>query len=128
MDTIAPVELVERYRALRDKVKEIKERHSIELEPYTAAMDRLEAAALQQMQALGAESISTGAGTMYRTMRQSYAVSDGGAFRAFVRANDRDDMLETRVAKSVVEAYVVETGATPPGVTLKVDVAVNFRK
>lgn len=121
-------DLVERYRALRDKVAEIKERHTAELEPFSRLMDQIETVALQRMQADGSESIRTKSGTMYIARRTSFKVNDPDVLRPWILANDRLDMFENRVAKSVVEAYVEETNSLPPGVGASTDIVVNFRK
>lgn len=127
-DEISSVDLIDRYRKLRDKVKEIKERHAGELVLFNKAMEQLEAIALQQMQARGEKSIRTDEGTMYINTLTSFKLTDPVAFTEWAQQNNRLDMFERRVAKTVVEAYVDETNSLPPGVDRSALVSVNFRK
>lgn len=120
--------LVDKYRALRDKKKYITDRQKEEVKPYNEAMEQLEAAILDALNRSGVESVRTKAGTAFKTTRSSYTVRDPAQFREWLEANNRFDLLETRVSKDAIET-LVESGATlPPGIGISSEVIVNIRK
>lgn len=123
-----PDELIDRYRRLRDKVKEIKDRHSAELLPYMTLMGQLEATGLRLMQESNTESLRTAHGTMFIVKRDSFSLSDPALFKDWCQTNNRIDLLESRVAKQGVQSYLEETGVLPPGVKVSSDLTVNIRK
>lgn len=120
--------LVEKYRALRDAVGDIKDRHSQELKPYHEMMNAMESAALARMQAEGIDSIKTKSGTMYQSTVRSFKVADPEAFKIWVKTHDRIDMMECRAANSVVDEFVEETNGLPAGLEAASRTTVNFRK
>ena len=126
--TLTPSELVGKYIQLRNKKDEIKERHSKELAPYNDAMDMLESKVLDHLITSGVESMRTGEGTVYRSVRTTYKVNDFTEFSDFVKVHNRFDMLERRCAKPAVEEYLSEHGTLPPGLSTYSEAVVGFRK
>ncbi len=120
--------LVEKYRLLRDKKKEIEDRHAEELKPFRAAMDQIEAALLDDLNRNGANSIQTNSGTAYRTTRTSYGVEDPAVFRKWVEANNVPEFYENRVSKDAVQQYVEKYNQLPPGIKVSSVTTVNIRK
>ena len=122
-------ELVEKYRQLRDKTAEIKERHKQELAPYNDAMEKIEAAVLKFLDETGQESARCDTGTAYIANRVSITVADGPAFRGFCEEQELPHLMETRPAKSAVEEWMqTNGGALPPGLNYSSERVVNFRK
>lgn len=120
--------LVDKYRQVRDRKKDLADEHKAALAPYNEALTALEAAILDALNRAGVESVRTGAGTAFKTTRSSYTVKDPAMFREWLEANSRFDLLETRVSKEAIEA-LVQSGATlPPGIGISSEVIVNVRK
>lgn len=120
--------LVEKYRQLRDKKKQIEDRHAEELKPFRAAMDQIEAALLDDLNRNGANSIQTNSGTAYRTTRNTYGIEDPNAFRQWVEAHNVPEFYENRVSKDAVQQYADKHGQLPPGIKLSSVTTVNIRK
>jgi hypothetical protein len=120
--------LVDKYRQLRDRKKLKADTYKAQVEPYTEAMDQLGAAILDALNRAGVESIRTKSGTAFKTTRSSYTVKDPALFREWIEANQRFDLLETRVSKEAVEAMVQAGQSLPEGIGISSEVLVNIRK
>lgn len=118
----------EKYRALRDKKKEIQARHAAELAPFNEAMEQLEAVMLDALNQLGSNSMKTDAGTVYKSTRVSYSIADPDEFRNFVEANGLPQLYENRPSKEALEHYVAGGNPLPPGIKRSSDVTINVRK
>jgi len=115
--------LIEAYVKVRDGIKEIKERHKQELAPWEQGLAEAEGALMTLLNTYGAESMRTNAGTAFKAQWTKATVTDWQAVLDWAVANERWDLFERRVAKSVVE----EIGAVP-GVEIERGVRVNVRR
>lgn len=106
---------VDQFVKLRDKVKAIKDRHKTELEPYNTAMEQLNALLLSRLEHIGADSVKTGAGTVYRTERCSASIADMTAFWNFVTRTDDWNLVDRRANVSAVKD-AIDDGKIVPGV------------
>lgn len=120
--------LVEGYIRLREKKAELEAKSKQELAPIKKLMSDIENRMLKHMQETGAESIKTGGGTAYKTVRSSASVADRSAFLDFVVEQQAWEFLESRANKSAVQAFREETGELPPGLNWREELAVNFRQ
>lgn len=120
--------MVDQYRRLRDKKKDLAELFRQQMAPYNEVMDQLGAAILDAINRAGVESIRTKSGTAFKTQRSSYTVKDPAQFREWLEANSRFDLLETRVSKEAIEAFVQTGGSLPPGIGISSEVIINVRK
>lgn len=120
--------LVDKYRRLRDRKKEIAERHRGELAPFNEALDQLGAMLLDALNRAGAESTRTKSGTVFKSTRSSYTVKDPAQFREWLEQNHRFDLLETRVSKDSIEEFLKTAGQLPPGIGISSEITVNVRK
>lgn len=121
-------DLVDRYRRLRDKKKDIADEMKAKLAPYNEALDTLEALLLDALNKAGAESTRTAAGTVFKSTRTSYTVKDPAQFREWLETQQRFDLLETRVSKEALEEFVKTGASLPPGIGISSEVTVNVRK
>ena len=126
-DQMSSEDLVQGYIDLRNKEKEIKERHKAELAPYTEMRDNIELMLMARLHDAGADSVKTAAGTFYKTTRTSVKVQDWPAALEWILANGRTDMLVRQVSKEAYEE-AVENGDRVPGVVPEQTVKVNVRK
>lgn len=118
----------EKYRQLRDKKKELQDRHKAELHPYNEALDQLEAAMLDALNQSGLQSARTEAGTVFKSSRTSYSIADPSVFREWVEANARPDFYENRPSKEALETYIAAGNPLPPGIKVSSEVTINVRK
>mgnify|MGYP000386197607 FL=1 len=128
MTTMSVEAIVGAYIKVRDEVAQIKASHKAQLEPYTQALDKLEAQMLQGLSDAGVESMKTSVGTAYRSERTSVTVADKSAFMDYIESNKAFDLLDVRANKTAVEGFMAENQDVPPGVNIRREVAVNFRR
>lgn len=128
MTTMNVEAIVSAYIKVRDEVAQIKASHKAQLEPYTQALDKLEAQMLQVLSDAGVESMKTSVGTAYRSERTSVTVADKSAFMDYIESNKAFDLLDVRANKTAVEGFMAENQDVPPGVNIRREVAVNFRR
>lgn len=120
--------IIQKYVEIRDKVKDIGERHAAELAPYKEMMDRVEVFLLSQLQESKVDSFKAQTGTAYITRKTSATLADRQTFYQFAVERDLLDLLDIRVAKTAVEAYKQAHGDIPPGVTWREELGVNVRR
>lgn len=119
--------VVEKYVALRNKKKEIAERHKQEMAPFNDAMEQLEIFMLDRLNRTGTESVRTAMGTAFKVTQTSYKVEDPGTLRPWLEANDAGDLLETRISKTALNDWLDAGKPLPPGVGVSQFVQVQFR-
>lgn len=120
--------VIERYVALRDKRKEIEERHKAELSPFKDAMAKIENVLLGRMNEMGVDSVKSKHGTAYKSETTTVSVADWDSYLQFVQATESWHMLERRAAKTAVNEYVEQNDDVPPGLNITRAVSVNFRR
>jgi hypothetical protein len=101
----------------KDRVKELKEK-----------MSKFEAWLKVRADEQGVTSFKTPHGTAFVTTSDFANVADWDAVLDFVRTNDAYDMLEKRVSKMAVRAYIEATKEVPAGVNYGTKLEVNVRK
>lgn len=121
-------EYVGRYVRVRDAKKELAKRHAGEMAPYNEALDQLYAAILDALNRGGVESSRTKSGTAYKSMRTSYTVADPAALRQWLEANNRFDLLETRVSKEAIENMLQGGDSLPPGLKVSSEVTLKVNR
>lgn len=121
-------EIVAKYLTLRDQKKVIKDDYDNKVAAIDAALERIEAYMLKQMDEHGLERLPTGAGTAYKSIRTSVSAADWDMFLDFVRNNEAWSMLERRPSKTAVEEYLAENDDLPPGVNISRAVVCNIRR
>lgn len=89
----------------------------------------LEAELNARMNADGTTSISTPDATVYYVQDTRPKCNDWGAFYRFAETSGRADLLQKRLGKAAIEAYMEDNdGALPPGVTMDEFRDVRVRK
>lgn len=119
---------VGQFVKVRDKIKEISDRHKVELEPLTSLQGELTAWLTERLETVGAESVRTKEGTAYSTTRYTASLADPQVFMDFVKANDLFDLLDRKANATAVRDYVEEHKALPPGVNLSAIRTVGVRR
>ena len=111
---------VEQYVMLRDRIKDIKEKHKLELAPFNETLEKLNGVLLGHLIAIGADKVGTGAGTVYRTKKKSASIADMAAFWTYVQAQGDYDLVDRKANAVAVEAHIQDRGTPPPGVNFTV--------
>lgn len=120
--------IVERYVALRDKKAELKKSFEEQAAVITEAMDRLEAAILDHLNATGSESFRTAAGTAYKSVGTSITVADKVAFKDYLLETGQWELADIRAAKKNIEAFKAANDDIPPGLNWSQAVTVGVRR
>lgn len=121
-------DIVRAYVTIRDNVAEIKARQKAELEPYAQALTKLEGQMMTILVDAGVDSMKTPAGTAYRSEKTSVTIADKSAFMDYIQSNGAFDLLDVRANKTAVEGYMAEHQDVPPGVNIRREASVNFRR
>lgn len=120
--------ITEKYIKVRDAKKKIQEKHKKELEPINKAMELAEASILQELDKIGAESVNTKFGTVYKKVNTSTNIADAQLFFDFIKTGEHWNMLQRRLNNSTVAEFIETTGNVPPGVDITRRVEINVRR
>jgi hypothetical protein len=120
--------LAERYIQLRDWKQETDRAHKAEMARADQVLNKMEARMLQMMQAQGVESVRTPHGTAYQSTKMYVGVADWDIALDFIRKNELWNMLEKRVSKTAVDQYKEVHDDVPPGLNIRQELTVNFRR
>ena len=121
-------ELVQHYVRLRDKKSEIKAAYDAETQKLDLVLEKIEQKLMAYFNETGLESIRTGHGTAYRSIKSTASVADRDIFLDFVREHDAWELLETRAAKKAVEDYRAANDELPPGINWNSISTINVRR
>jgi hypothetical protein len=121
-------ELIGNYIALRDKRAALKKKFTEKDDTLKAAMSAAEAVALERMEEIGAASIRTGAGTVFKETKRSVTTADVETFFNYVRETESWDMIEKRPARATVLEWADEHGTLPPGLNLFSELTIKIRR
>lgn len=120
---------VSAYIKLRDKKKEIQDRHKEELAPINAMMEKLEGVFMNHLTAIGSDSCSVnGVGTVYRTTDTSATLADADAFRRHVIGTEAWDLIDWKANKTATRDFIEENGTPPPGVNFTMRDKIGVRR
>lgn len=120
--------LVEKYVMLRDAKAAATQRFKEKIAKVDEAIGKLEAQLLQQLEATGAESIRTKAGTAYKTVKTSATVADWDAVLSYIVDQGLYNLLERRVSKQAVLEFRQENNDLPPGVNWREELSIGVRR
>jgi predicted choloylglycine hydrolase len=120
---------VGQYVKLRDLIKAKEDKHKEELKPFKEALEKLNVAMVAHLTSVGADSVNTQFGTVYRTIKKSATIADMDLFWSYVTTNSDFDMIDKKANKTRVEDYINENGGQlPPGVTFSQVEQVGVRR
>ena len=121
-------DVIKGFVSLRDKKAALKKKHAEELAPYTENMMKIEGWLMKDLQSRKVQSQKTAEGTAFIKKVTKATVRDRDAFLQHVKENDAWDLIENRVAKSVVEDHLENTGEVIPGVHYEKTLVVRVRR
>ncbi len=121
-------ELIQAYRALKDKKSEIENRHKTELQPLKLVMDKLEGSIHEVLKKNKIDNAKTQYGTAYLSTKWSSALTDPDAFMSFVVDSGEWNLLDRKSNVKAVRAYVKDHKELPPGAKLDSRVVVHVIK
>jgi hypothetical protein len=119
---------VAQYVQLRDLIKQEDDAHKEKMLPKRETLEQLNSALLQALNAVNGDSISTAAGTVYRTERKSASVADMSAFWTFVVTQGDWDLVDKKANVTAVADYIAKHSAPPPGINFSTSYIAGVRR
>jgi len=121
-------DVVALYVQLRNEKAAIRAEAEEKVTTIEGKLDKLEAWIKNKADEQGVTSFKTNHGTAFLTTVDFASVEDWDATLKFIKDNDAFDMLEKRVSKTAVRAYIDANKAVPSGVMYGTRLEVNVRK
>lgn len=119
---------IEQYVKLRDEIKRQEDDFKAKIKPYKDTLEKLNCALLAHLNAIGGDSVSAEAGTVYKTAKRSASIADRDLFWNHVMGTQDFDLLDWKANVTAVTAYVEENQSLPPGVSLSTTHVVGVRR
>jgi hypothetical protein len=116
------------YVALRDKIAKLDKAHKEVMAPLRVELDEKNDSLLAQLTAVGADSVRTESGTVYRVTKRSATIADVSAFWEYVQTTQEWDLLDRRVNLTAATEYVASHNQPPPGVNYSSHYEVGVRR
>ncbi len=125
---MSPAQATEMYIKLRDTKKAKDAEHTETLKKIVSAMEKLEGALLEFLDANGVQNVACGSGTAFKMTEVSATIEDKEAFMAFVKETDQFEALDIKCNKTFAKDYVEENQEAPPGVKYSTIAAVGVQR
>jgi hypothetical protein len=117
------------YLGLRTQLEQKEAAHKAEVAAIKSQMVDLETWITMKAGEDGTDTVKNEHGTVYWSTHASATVASRDAFMTFVKENDAFELLENRVSKAAVKAYMeANDGLVPPGVNFTTVRVFNLRK
>lgn len=125
-----PLEKLTRiYIKMREKKAEVTKELEEKVSKIDSDMKTVKTAILQHMKDIGAESLKTSAGVVYRTVRTTYATSDWESMNKFILEHGVPELLEKRLHQTNMKAFLEDNpDLLPPGLNANAEYSVTIRR
>ena len=122
--------LVEAFIAIRDQREKLLNEYEAADKALKAELSQVEMALLEVCNAVNADSIKTGHGTVMRKLNERFFCQDWDNFYKFVLDNEAPHLLERRIHQSNFKEFMKdhEDDGLPPGVNVMREYGVSVRK
>jgi hypothetical protein len=104
------------YLKMRDKCAAINKTAEADVAAIKAQMITLESVMLSALTQVGADSIRTESGTIYKEEILLPSAEDWQLVYAWIKENDTFEFLHKRITADAVKSYIDQNGTPPPGV------------
>ena len=130
MTTDVSVEkLVKVYIKMRDKHTEMLHEFQEQEKDIKAKMAKVKAALLEHCKEHNVDSVRTGEGLFFRTVKQNYWTSDWESMGKFIIENNAPDLLEKRLHQGNMKQFLEEhPDLLPPGINVDSEYSVTVRR
>jgi hypothetical protein len=130
MTTDVSVEkLVKVYIKMRDKHTAMLHEFQEQEKDIKAKMAKVKAALLEHCKEHNVDSVRTGEGLFFRTVKQSYWTSDWESMGKFIIENNAPDLLEKRLHQGNMKQFLEEhPDLLPPGINVDSEYSVTVRR
>lgn len=126
---ISVEKLVKVYIKMRDKHTEMLHEFQEQEKDIKAKMARVKTALLEHCKEHNVDSVRTGEGLFFRTVKQSYWTSDWESMGKFIVENNAPDLLEKRLHQGNMKQFLDEhPDLLPPGINVDSEYSVTVRR
>jgi len=125
-----PLEKLTRvYIKMRDKKAEVAHELEEKVSRIERDMQTVKTAILNHMKEIGAESLRTEAGIVYRTVKTKYATSDWESMNKFILEHGVPELLVKAINQSNMKAFLDEhPDLLPPGLNANAEYSVTIKR
>jgi hypothetical protein len=125
-----PLEKLTRvYIKMRDKKAKLTRELEDEIGKVEAAMKSVKTAILDHMKSIGAESLRTESGLVYRTVRTTYSTTDWESMGKFILEHGVPELLEKRIQQTNMKAFLEDNpDVLPPGLNANMEYSVTIKR
>jgi hypothetical protein len=117
------------YIKMREKKAEISQELEAKMSEMEEKMKTVKTAILDHMKELGAESLRTDAGTVYRTVRTTYSTNDWDSMNKFILEYSVPELLEKRIHQTNMKVFLEEhPDVLPPGLNANMEYSVTIKR
>ena len=121
--------LVQAYVKMRDKRAELSAAFEAEDNKISAQMELVEAELLKICKTIGADSVRTPFGNVYRTVKTRYETSDWENMYKFITEHNVPQLLERRISTTNMKQFLEENPELMPiGVNINNKYTVTVRR
>ena len=113
-DQVQADKLAEVYIKMRDKRKELLAEFEAQDSRIEAQMDMVAEELLKLCKDIGADSIKTAAGTVFRSVRTRYETTDWESMYNFILEHDIPQVLERRISTTNMKQFLDENPTLMP--------------
>ena len=125
-----PIEKLTRiYIKMRAKKEELNRELEEKISKLEGDMKTVKTAILDHMKSIGAESLRTEAGVVYRTVRTTYSTSDWESMGKFILEHGVPELLEKRLHQTNTKVFLEENpDLLPPGLNANMEYSVTIKR
>ena len=125
-----PMEKLTRvYIKMRDRKEELARELEDKIGKLEADMKTVKTAILDHMKEIGAESLRTEYGMVYRTVRTTYSTSDWESMGKFILEHGVPELLEKRLHQSNTKEFLKDNpDLLPPGLNANMEYSVTIKR
>lgn len=117
------------YIKMRDKKAELTQELEAQISELDEKMKTVKTGILDHMKEIGAESLRTDAGTVYRTVRTTYSTNDWDSMNKFILEHSVPELLEKRIHQTNMKAFLEEhPDVLPPGLNANMEYSVTIKR
>jgi hypothetical protein len=123
-------DLVTTYLTIRTERNTLKNQWEIRDAELKADLEQLEQAMLVACNAINADSIRTGSGTIIKSLKETYTCGDWDNFKQYVVENNALDLLQQRISQTNFKEFMStrQDEGLPPGISTLREVSITVRK
>ena len=121
--------LVSAYVKIRDKKNEVLAQAREQEELLNLKLKKIEQALLEHCSDNGVESVRTGSGTFYRSVKQKFWTSDWESMNKFILEHEVPELLEKRIHQGNLKQFLEDNPELlPPGLNCDSEYSVTVRR